>query len=71
MERNWDAIDEQCSREGEAARRIAEYSPRVPNTSAHFGVPKRLFSTDICHRIEMLEPHIFRKYRRSGELKTL
>jgi len=69
--RIWDKIDEQAEREGEAIRKIAEYSPTNSRIKSIAYVPKRLFSNSLCYRIERLSPEEFSKRLREGGLKTL
>ncbi len=71
MQREWDKIDEQAEREGTAIKKLAGYSPSQPNESVNIGVPLRLFNSFTCSAIERLTPQEYKKYRKSGELKTL
>ncbi len=71
MERNWDDIDEQASREGEAIKRLAYYTPTRPNSSTGNKAPKRTFGTDLCHRVENLPFKSYKRHLRMGDLKIL
>ncbi len=69
--RNWDKFDEDATREGDALRKIREYSPTRPNTPVFCNVPKCIFSLDLCHSIENLTPQEYRKAFRNGDLQYL
>jgi hypothetical protein len=69
--RNWDKTDMDAAREGEALRKIHEYSPTRPNVPSPYTVPNRVFNTDLCQIIENLSPQEYRKIFRNGGLKNL
>lgn len=71
MNKSWDAIDEQAAREGRAILSLSEYSPTRPNQPTYFGMPRRAFTTDLCHRIERLSSKEFKKRARKGSLLTM
>jgi hypothetical protein len=69
MERTWDKIDADAEREGEALQRSKGYSPTRPNIPCSFGLPKRIFDTDKCHRIESLSVPDYVRCKKAGDLK--
>lgn len=71
MERIWDEIDRQASREGDAIRRLRSYSPTTSHASPKGMIPKRIFTNCLCYRIEGLTPQSFKRHLRNGDLLTL
>ena len=69
MERAWDEIDAAAEREGEALQKSKGYSPTRPNIPCSLRLPKRIFDTDKCHRIESLSVWDYIRCKKAGDLK--
>lgn len=69
--RDIDQIDIQAEREGIAIEKLAEYSPTRPRVSSKIKIPKRLYTSGLCSRIEHLEYSEYIKLLKSGMLKTV